>query len=67
METQDVRFRKVKVLQGRARDLAEQQGLKENDLVVVRTTIGSLPNYEIEKVEGNPVEFLFNLGKKQLK
>ncbi len=65
--TEDVRFRKVKALQGRARDEALRQNLNENDLVVVRTMIGSLPEYEIEKVEGDPIQFLFNLGKKEVK
>lgn len=65
--TEDVRFRKVKALQGRARDEALKQHLSENDLVVVRTTIGSLPEYEIEKVSGDPIQFLFNLGKKEVK
>ena len=65
--TEDVRFRKVNSLQGRAKDEALKQHLNENDLVVVRTTIGSLPEYEIEKVSGDPIQFLFNLGKKLVK
>lgn len=54
----DIRIRKVKVLQGRARAEADRLELKSEDLVIVRTTVGSLPNYEVEKVEGDPVSFL---------
>jgi len=54
----DIRIRKVKVLQGRAKDEADAQRLSPEDLVIVKTTIGSLPAYEIEKIEGDPVSFL---------
>lgn len=59
----DIRIRKVKVLQGRAKDEAEKQGLASNDLVIVTTTVNSLPEYHIEKVDGDPVSFLLKRTK----
>ena len=60
MNTQvdDIRIRKVKVLGNRAKEEADKQGLSENDLVIVRTVIGSLPTYKLTKIEGSPTEFL---------
>ncbi|MBU4255815.1 MAG: hypothetical protein KKB04_01000 [Candidatus Thermoplasmatota archaeon] len=54
----DVRIRKVKVLGDRARERADQMGLEENDLVILRTHISSLPTYELEKIEGSPIMYL---------
>ena len=56
----DIQIRKVKMLGDRARAEAQRQGLDENDLVVVKTKIqkGSLPRYEIEKIEGSPIEYI---------
>ena len=55
----DIRIRKVKVLQGRARDEAEKNGLNPNDLVIVTTRlVNSLPEYHIEKIDGDPVSYL---------
>ena len=54
----DVRIRKVKVLQGRLRARADSMGLSPEDLVIVTTSIGSLPEYHIEKIEGDPVSYL---------
>ncbi len=55
----DISVRKVSVLRGRARDEATKQGLKEDDLVIVRTIIESgLPEYRLEKIEGEPLKFL---------
>ena len=55
----DICIRKVRILGGRARKKAEQMNLDENDLVIVRTIIdGGLPEYDLEKVEGNPIEYL---------
>ena len=61
----DIRIRKVKVLQGRAREEAEKQKLAPDDLVIVTTRISmsSLPEYHIEKVEGDPVSFLLKRSK----
>ena len=55
---EDVRIRKVRMLSDRARENADQMKLKENDLVIVRTHINSLPTYEIEKIEGSPITYL---------
>lgn len=60
----DTRIRKVKVLKGRARVEAEKQKLAPDDLVIVTTTIGSLPEYRIEKIEGDPVSFLLKRASK---
>ncbi len=58
----DVRIKKVKMLNDRAREEANKQGLDENDLVIIRTTIssGSLPEYKIEKIIGSPSMYLQN-------
>lgn len=45
-------IRKVKVLQGMAKDMAEKQGLDPDDLVVLTVSI--------EKVVGDPVSFLLS-------
>ena len=59
---EDVRIKKVKMLDDRARATAFKQGFNENDLVIVRTIIkkGSLPKYELEKIEGSPSMYLQN-------
>ncbi len=54
----DIRIRKVKVLQGRAKKEAEKKGLKPEDLVIVTTSVNSPPEYCIEKIEGDPVSYL---------
>lgn len=59
----DIRIRKVKVLQGRAKDEAEKKRLAPDDLVIVKTSVNSLPKYEIEKIEGDPVSFLLKRAK----
>ena len=56
--SQEYSIRKVKVLQGRAKDEAEKQGLSPDDLVIVTTSVNSLPEYHIEKIEGDPVSYL---------
>lgn len=48
----DIRIRKVKVLQGRAKEEAEKKGLNPNDLVLVIVTTN------IEKIDGDPVSYL---------
>ena len=45
-------IRKVKVLRGIAKELAEEQGLDPDDLVVLTVSI--------EKVVGDPVSFLLS-------
>lgn len=46
----DIRIRKVKVLSGSLLEIAYNKGLKDNDLVIVRTSL--------EKIEGSPIEYL---------
>jgi hypothetical protein len=62
----DSEIKKFKSLQGRARDAAleKYKDIKDNDLVVVTTRVNSLPTYEIEKIDGDPLKYLFDLGKK---
>lgn len=59
----DVRIRKVKVLQGRAKDEAEKKNLKPDDLVIVTTSVNSLPEYRVEKIDGDPVSYLLRRSK----
>ena len=59
----DIRIRKVKVLHGRAKDEAEKNGLNPDDLVIVTTSVNSLPEYHIEKIDGDPVSFLLKRAK----
>ena len=55
---EDLSIRKVKVLGGRARQQAIDEGYDEEDILLVKETIASLPKYEFIKVEGSPTEFL---------
>ena len=61
--SQEHSIRKVKVLQGRAKDEAEKQGLDPDDLVIVTTSVHPLPEYHIEKIEGDPVSFLLKTSR----
>ena len=63
----ETRFRKVKVLRGRAKEEAMKQGLNPEDLVVVKTKINPdcPPDYEVEKVEGDPVSYLLKRSGKE--
>ncbi len=45
-------IRKVSVLQGMAKDIAEEHGLEPNDLVIVTVSL--------EKVMGDPVSYLLS-------
>ena len=65
----DKRIRKVSTLGDALRKRAKDRGLKDDDLVLVTTTIykGRPPNYEIEKVEGSPTEWLLERAKKKPK
>ncbi len=59
----DMRIRKVKVLQGRAMDEAIKMGLASDDLVILTTNVNSLPEYHIEKIDGNPISYLLKRAK----
>ena len=64
----DIKIRKVKILSGRLHEQCKEMGLDSDDLVLVTTTYpeDKLPEYEIEKIEGSPTEFLKDrfLGRK---
>jgi hypothetical protein len=53
-------IRRVRVLQGRARDIAIQKGYTDKDLVLVKTSINSLPSYDVQRIDGDPLSFLLN-------
>lgn len=59
----DMRIRKVSVLQGRAKDEAVRMGLSPDDLIILTTSVNSLPEYHIEKIEGNPISYLLKRAK----
>ena len=54
----DIKIRKVKGLGGRAKEQALEKGFSEEDLVIVKTTINSLPQYEIKRIEGSILNYL---------
>jgi hypothetical protein len=55
----DIRIRKAKILQGKAREAADAVGAQGDDLVILKTSsYHSQPEYEAEKIEGDPVVFL---------
>ncbi|MCW4008971.1 MAG: hypothetical protein NWF09_09840 [Candidatus Bathyarchaeota archaeon] len=54
----DKRIRKVKVLRGSLKEEALKQGLSPDDLVIVTASVNPLPEYHVEKVEGDPVSYL---------
>ena len=60
IEAKSSRIRKVKILKGRAKVECDKQHLLPDDLVIVTTTYyhDSLPDYKVEKIEGDPVSFL---------
>lgn len=53
-------IRMVGVLKGRAKDEATKMGLSPNDLVIVTTILHPLPEYRLEKIEGDPITFLLS-------
>jgi len=52
----DIKIRKVKVLQGKAKTTAKKMGLSPDDLVIVTSD-------HIEKIDGDPVSFLLKRAK----
>ncbi len=58
-EYSDVRIRKVRILQGKARESAIAVGASQDDLVLLRTSrYHSEPTYKAEKIEGDPTLYL---------
>jgi hypothetical protein len=58
-EYSDLRIRKVKILQGKAREAAEAVGAGEDDLVILTTSrYHSQPTYKAEKIVGDPTVYL---------
>ena len=57
----DFRIRKFKILQGEAREIAieKYKNIKDDDLVIISTRNGKI--YNIEKIEGDPLEYLFGI------
>lgn len=57
-------IRKVCVLEGRLEKLAKDEGLKDEDLVLVELIVDTIPpNYRLTKIEGSPTEYI----KKEIK
>jgi hypothetical protein len=55
----DLRVRKVRILQGKAKETAIAAGLAEDDLVILKTSrYHSQPTYEVKKIEGDPTLYL---------
>lgn len=55
----DIRIRKVKILNGRAKEAAIAAGATDEDLVILKTSqYHSLPKYTVEIVKGDPVSYL---------
>jgi hypothetical protein len=57
----DIQFVKIENLKGRAKAIAEAQGLSEG-LALLKVSINSLPEYEIEPIKGDPLKALKNLA-----
>ena len=56
----DMKIRKVKVLDGKLKEMAEEAGFQPNDLVIVQTD----PELYMEKVEGDPVSYLIKRARR---
>jgi len=57
----DVQFVKIENLKGRAKEVADVQGLKSG-LALMKVSINSLPKYQITQVRGDPLKALKNLA-----
>ena len=58
----DIRIRKVKILQGKARQAAIDAGASDDDLVILKTSrYHSQPSYEAERIEGDPTAYLLRV------
>lgn len=58
MNYDNVQIRKVKILNGRAKEEAYRIGALDEDLVILRSTYYSHPTYNVEKIIGDPVSYL---------
>ena len=58
----DVRFVRIEKLRGRAKAIAQEKGLTQG-LAIIKTSINSLPEYDIEEVKGDPLLALETLGR----
>jgi len=58
----DVKFVKVENLKGRAKQVANEQGFTEG-LALLKISINSVPEYEIELVKDDPLEALKGIGR----
>ncbi len=63
-EYSDIRIRKVRILQGKAREAAAKVGATDDDLVILKTSAyRSQPAYYAEKIEGDPTAYLLKAKK----
>ena len=61
-EYSDIRIRKVKILQGKAREAAKKVGANDDDLVILKTSrYHSQPTYKAEKIVGDPTAYLLRV------
>ncbi len=63
--TPSIRVKRVKALYGAVKELALKKGFKDNDLVIVRSSVHhSVPDLDIKVVKGDPLEFIIDEAKK---
>ncbi|MCI4363545.1 MAG: hypothetical protein L3K13_04490 [Thermoplasmata archaeon] len=64
----DIRIRKARILQGKAREAADAVGAKDDDLVILKTSnYHSQPEYVAEKIQGDPMVHLLRVKNGQTK
>ena len=59
----DIRFVKIENLKGRAKEIAEANGLKSG-LALLKVSVNSVPEYEIDPIKGDPLDALKDLAAK---
>ena len=57
----DIRFVKIENLKGRAHEIAKDKGLTKG-LALLKISVNSVPEYEIEPIEGDPLDTLKELA-----
>jgi hypothetical protein len=57
----DIRFVKIENLKGRAKEIANANGLT-NGLAFLKVSVNSVPEYEIEPIRGDPLDALKELA-----